>query len=170
MVFVAPPPDLAGTATQAQVAALAGSIPAPATTAPMAEKTGASIGTQTAKFALEDHQHPRLTSTTMATVAAGSTVAVSFTRSFVNKPGMVMTEMEGDSSASAQPATFKVQSWTVDSNGAYVGAVIKVWRAQVVPQNLATLLLGAIFNLFGASVVGTQFSCIAVARSDVSSS
>ena len=36
-----------------------------------------------------------------------------------------------------------------------------------IPQNLVNLLLGAVFNLFGAAVVGTRFSLIAVARSDV---
>lgn len=145
----------------------ASAVPQPASSAPMAEKTGAAIGSATTKFALEDHQHPRLTSTTLATVASGSTVTVTFTRSFTNKPGMVMTEIEGDATGSAQPAIFKVQSWTQDANSLYTGAVIKVWRAQVIPQNLATLLLGAIFSIFGASVVGTQFSVIAVARSDV---
>lgn len=144
-------------------------IPQPATAAPMSEKTGAAVGNATTKFALEDHQHPRLTSTTYATVASGTTVTVPFTRSFTNKPGIVCTEIEGDTATSSQPAVFKVQSWVQDASNNYTGAVIKVWRAQVLPQNLATLLLGAVFNLFSASVVGTQFSCIAVARSDVAS-
>ena len=63
-------------------------------------------------------------------------------------------------------AIFKVQSWTQDG-GNYTGAVIKVWRAQTIPTNLVSLLLGGVFNLFASSVVGTQFSVIAVARSDV---
>lgn len=133
---------------------------------PSAEVTGGASGASTA-IPRDDHSHPRLTSTTMATIATGSTVQVNFTRTFVNKPGMVMTEIEGDTSASAQPAIFKVQSWVQDGGGLYTGAVVKVWRAQVIPQNLATLLLGAIFNLFAASVVGTTFSVVAVARSDV---
>jgi len=51
--------------------------------------------------------------------------------------------------------------------GDYTGCTVRIWRAQTVPQNLATLLLGGVFNLFAASVVGTRFSLIAVARSDV---
>lgn len=152
------------------LAALSAQIPQAATATPRSEMTGGAKGSQMSRFAMEDHQHPRLTSTTTATVASGSTVAVPFTRPFLNKPGVVCTEIEGATGVSAQPAAFKVESWATDANGAYSGCVIRVWRSQTVPQNLATLLLGAVFNLFSASVVGTQFSCIAVARSDVSSS
>lgn len=142
-------------------------IPQPANTAPMAEKTGAAIGAATSRFALEDHQHPRLTSTTYATVASGNTASVTFTRAFASEPGIVCTEIGGDTSVNAQPGVFKVQSWVQDAQSNYIGAVVRVWRSQTVPQNLATLLLGAVFNLFAASVVGTRFSIIAVARSDV---
>lgn len=137
-----------------------------ATDAPLGEATTAAPGDPT-KAQSMNHQHPRLTSTTYATIATGSTVQVNFTRAFVNKPGIDCTEIEGDTSASAQPAIFKVQSWIQDTDSTYIGAVIKVWRGQVVPQNLVSLLVGAVFNLFGASVVGTQFCCIAIKRSDV---
>lgn len=49
----------------------------------------------------------------------------------------------------------------------YTGCTVRIWKAQTIPQNLATLLLGSVFNIFAASVVGTRFSLIAVARSDV---
>jgi hypothetical protein len=149
-------------------ALMAASVPQPATVTPRSEMTGGAIGVQPTRFALEDHQHPRLTSTTAAMVTTGSTATLAFTRPFLNKPGVVCTEIEGATGTAAQPAVFKVDSWVTDANGAYTGCVIRVWRSQTVPQNLATLLLGAVFNLFSASVVGTQFSCIAVARSDVS--
>jgi len=147
-------------------------VPKPANAAPLAEKTGADKGAITGRYALEDHQHPRLTSTTIATITAGSTATVMFTRAFSNEPGTVFTEIGGDTSANAQPASFKVQSWmretmTPTPSGAYVGAVVRAWRSQVVPQTLTTLLLSAVYNLFTASVVGTRFSIIAVARSDV---
>lgn len=142
-------------------------IPQPSISIPASEAVTGNAGTDPAKFSMEGHAHARLTSTTMATVASGSTASVAFTRTFGTKPGMVMTEIEGDTSASAQPAIFKVQSWVQDGSSNYIGAVVKVWRAAVIPQNLATLLLGAVFNLFGSSVVSTNFSVIAVARSDV---
>lgn len=146
---------------------IAATMPKPSVAAPSGEATTPTAGSDPAKFAQEGHRHPRLTSTTMATVATGSTVQVTFTRTFANKPGMVMTEIEGDTAATSQPAVFKVQSWVQDASLNYTGAVIKVWRSQVVPQSLATLLLSAVFNLFSASVVGTNFCVIAIARSDV---
>lgn len=156
-----------GLSQDAVASLISASVPQPSVAAPSGEATTPTAGSNPAAFAQEGHRHPRLTSTTMATVTSGSTVSVTFTRTFVNKPGMVMTEIEGDTAATSQPAVFKVQSWVQDASLNYTGAVIKVWRSQVVPQNLATLLLSAIFNLFSASVVGTNFCVIAIARSDV---
>ncbi|MBB4857020.1 hypothetical protein HNO88_000317 [Novosphingobium chloroacetimidivorans] len=151
----------------------------------MAEKTGAAVGTATSRYALEDHQHPRLTSTTVTTIASGNTVAVEFTRPFLNEPGIVYEELPptastttpaaGDTAASAQPTQSKVIAWTKGPTTLlpnalatdFTGCTLRVWKAQTVPQNLVTLLLGSVFNLFAASVVGTRFSIIAVARSDV---
>jgi hypothetical protein len=134
--------------------------------APMAEAVTPGAGSGTG-ITRDTHQHPRLTSVTYATIAAGNTVQVDFTRTFVNKPGLDCLEENVPTTGAAQPALFGVASWVQDGQNRYTGVVIRVWRAQAVPQNLATLLLGAVFNLFGASVVGTSFSCIAVARSDV---
>lgn len=155
----------------------AAAVPKPANTAPMAEKTGAAIGGATSRYALEDHQHPRLTSTTVGFVAAGNTATIVFTRTFASEPGIVYQELPpaadtttpvaADTAATAQPTQSKVIAWTKDANGAFTGCTIRVWKAQTVPQNLATVLLGGVFNLFAASVVGTRFSIIAIARSDV---
>lgn len=152
-------------------------VPKPANTAPMAEKTGAAIGGATTRYALEDHQHPRLTSTTVGTVAAGNTATVTFTRAFTNEPGIVYQELPltadttapaaADTAATAQPTQSKVIAWTKDANGNFTGCTLRVWKAQTIPTNLVTLLLGGVFNLFAASVVGTRFSLIAIARSDV---
>ncbi len=111
----------------------------------------------------DDHQHPRLTSTTMATIGPANTVTVTFTRNFINAPGIVFTEING---AATQPAVFKVESWVM-TGSLYTGCVVRAYRSQTVPQNLVNLLLSAVFNIFGASASGTVFSCIAVARSDV---
>jgi hypothetical protein len=67
--------------------------------------------------------------------------------------------------ADGQPVVFKVKTWTVDGNGNYVGCVIKGYRAQAVPQNLVSLLLGGVFNLFAGSASGVEFSLIAVQAS-----
>lgn len=133
----------------------------------------------------DDHRHPRLTSTTQATIATGNTASVMFTRSFVNEPGIDYQELPptadtttptaADTNANAQPTNSKVVAWmkgptTLLPDAAatdYTGCVVRVWRSQTIPTNLVTLLLGGVFNLFAASVVGTRFSIIAVARSDV---
>lgn len=151
-------------------------MPQPANTAPMAERATASVGAQTARFALEDHQHPRLTSVTTGSIASGNTAVVAFTRSFSAEPGIdyielpptptTTTPVAGDLAATAQPTACKVVAWTMDGVN-YTGCTIRVFKSQTIPQNLVTLLLGAVFNLFGASVVGTRFSLIAIARSDV---
>lgn len=167
----------------AQVAGKAdvSAIPQPATTMPMAEKTGAAVGTIDSRYARADHQHPRLTSTTYATLAADGTATVAFTRSFVNKPGVNMTETDV---AGKQPLICAVQSWVQDKDGAYTGCIIRGQRAQVLPtinplSGVLTLLSAVVtgvnsalamltnYNVFGGSVTGASVSVIAVARSDV---
>ena len=179
---------------QAQVDALAASIatkadasalPQPATATPKFEMTGGAVGSTPARYAREDHQHPRLTSTTYATLAADGTATVPFTRAFTNKPGVVMTEVEA---AGTQPLVCVVQSWvretmTPTPSGPYVGVVIKGYRSQLLPTLAPIaggLLLGPLIsavnaingnlssaNIFGGSASGASVSVIAVARSDV---
>lgn len=165
---------------------LQAAIPQPATTMPQPEKTGAAIGSTPSNFAMADHQHPRLTSTNYATLASDGTATVTFTRSFVNQPGVNMTEVDA---AGKQPLVCSVQSWvretmTPTPSGAYVGCVIKGQRAQMLPtinplSGTITLLSGVItgvngivsaltgYNVFGGGVAGASVSVIAVARSDV---
>lgn len=164
-------------------------LPLPADIMPKSEATTAAKGSEQKRYALEDHQHPRLTSTTKATIASGSTVAVAFTRTFVNKPGITCTEEPPDTGTmSPNPATFRVESrvrevMTPTPSGAYTGCVIKVWRSRPLPT-MTPLTIGALltavvtgvnalitaltnYDIFGASAVGTTFSCIAIQRSDV---
>lgn len=163
----------------------ASAIPQPATTTPKSEMTGGAVGALPTRYAREDHQHPRLTSTTVGSVTAGNTATIDFTRAFTNEPGIDYSELPpaadtatpaaADTAANQQPTMHKVISWKFGPSaampnapaGSYTGCTIRVWKAQTVPTNLATLLLGGVFNLFAASVVGTRFSLIAIARSDV---
>lgn len=121
----------AAVATKADASA----IPQPAAITPHPEKTGGAKGSEPTRFALEDHQHPRLTSTTYASLAADGTATVSFTRTFVNQPGVNMTEVDA---AGKQPLVCSVQSWvretmTPTPAGAYIGCIIKGQRAQMLP-------------------------------------
>ncbi|WP_370309304.1 hypothetical protein [Sphingobium abikonense] len=174
-------------ASQTALDAVAASVPAPAVSDPKSEAVNAAKGAQTGRFALEDHQHPRLTSTTIGTIGGSGTATISFTRSFTKEPGMVITEIPGTLPPQSMPATFKVESWvrevmTPTPSGAYIGCVVRCWRGQLLPTmnqvSVASLLSGVIgglntviaaltgFNVFGASANGTAFSCIAVQRSD----
>lgn len=164
--------------TQAELQA---AVPKPATTAPLSERTGASVGEQDTRFAKEDHQHPRLTSTTYATLNAQGQAVVTFSRSFVNKPGLNLTET--DATTSTQPLVLRGLGWTTDGQGLYTGVTIQGLRAQMLPtlNPVSGILSGVItgtnalvsaltgYNIFGGSASGANVSVIAVARSDVSS-
>lgn len=171
-------------ASTADVDALKAQIPQAANTTPQQEKTGGDVGLADSRYAKADHQHPRLTSTTYATLASDGTATVAFTRTFVNKPGVNMTEVD---SVGKQPLVCSVQSWVQDGNALYTGCVIKGQRAQLLPNMPAlsgtlTLLTQVItgvnsviaaltqFNVFAGPASGASVSVIAVARSDVSAS
>lgn len=171
-------------ASTADVDAVKAQIPQAANTTPQQEKTGGNVGDVDMRYAKADHQHPRLTSTTYSTLASDGTATVAFTRSFVNKPGVNMTEVD---SVGKQPLVCSVQSWTQDINGLYTGCVIKGQRAQLLPNmpalsgtlTLLTQVLAGVngviaaltqFNVFAGPASGASVSVIAVARSDVSSS
>ncbi len=151
---------------------------------PRREATQAAPGTGTG-IPRDDHQHPRLASAVVGSITAGNTATIAFTRTFSAEPTIDYCELpptpdttvpaSADTAGAAQPTMAKVIAWTMGPTAAlpnaaptdYTGCTIRVWKSQTVPQNLATLLLGGVFNLFAASVVGTRFSVIALARSDV---
>jgi hypothetical protein len=143
--------------TQAAVAAPV----AFASAAPSAEAVVASAGALDLS-ARGDHAHPRLTSVTVQSTDSGGNATVTFTRTFTKKPGVIL---EGYDSGS-QPLTFTVSAFQQDGSLNYSGCTIKAYRSQVVPQNLATLLLGGVFNLFGGTVGVVEFSCVAIQASN----
>lgn len=164
-------------ADASDLAALAGTVPSVATTTPLPEATQPAAGSQALGVSSAGHQHPRLTSTTYGTIGVTGTTTITFTRSFASQPGVVMTEVGG---SGAQPAVFKVDSW-IQTSGAYIGCVVRGWRAQVMPtltpvNGLLTAVITGIntlaaalsqFNVFAAPATGTVFSCVAIQRSDV---
>lgn len=159
-------------------------LPMPATAAPKSEATGAATGAVQTRYALEDHQHPRLTSTTYAALNGSGQATIAFTRTFVNKPGLNLTET--DATAASQPLVLRAIAWVRDGNGLYTGVTIQGMRAQMLPtinplSGTLTLLSGVItgvntlvgqltgYNIFGGSASGANVSVIAIARSDVPS-
>lgn len=158
-------------------------LPTPATAKPRSEMTGGATGDQVARYALEDHQHPRLTSTTYATLGSSGQATVTFSRTFANKPGINLTET--DAASGSQPLVLRGLGWVQDATGLYTGVTIAGSRAQLLPtltplsgvltllgqvitgvNGLVTTLTG--YNIFGGSAAGATVSVIAVARSDVS--
>lgn len=111
-----------------------------------------------------DHQHPRLTSSTAATLGSNGEVTVTFTRSFPVQPSVICTLIEA---ADNQPVIFKVKSWVQDANGNYTAAVVKGYRLTTLPASLTLLSALISFNISGGSSAGAQFSCIALAASTV---
>lgn len=154
-------------------------VPNPAISLPLAEKTGAATGSEVSRYALEDHQHPRLTSTTYATLDASGQATITFTRTFTNKPGLNLTET--DAVAGSQPLVLRGLTWTQDAQLRYTGVVIQGLRAQLLPalqpvNGLLTVVITGVntvvtsltgFNIFGGAASGASISVIAVARSDM---
>ncbi|RZA08841.1 MAG: hypothetical protein EOP02_36235 [Proteobacteria bacterium] len=179
------PETSTGLATDQVQALINQMMPKPALVTPSAEALGGNPGTDPAKYAQEGHQHPRLTSTTYATLDGSGQATVAFSRSFANKPGLNLTET--DAAVGAQPLVIRGVSWVQDATSRYTGVVIQGQRAQMLPtinplSGTIALLSGVItgvnglvsaltnYNVFGGSAVGATVSVIAVARSDVSAS
>lgn len=173
------------TVTQADVtSAIAAVMPQPANAPPKSETIGAATGTVTTRYALEDHQHPRLTSTTYTVLDSNGQATVMFSRSFANKPGLNLTET--DAATMTQPLVLRATAWMQDGQARYIGVTIQGQRAQLLPQinplsGTLTLVSGVVsgvngvvsqlttYNVFGGSSAGATVSVIAVARSDVAS-
>lgn len=171
-------------ASQAAVAALAAQMPQAASTTPQPEKTGGDVGAVDTRYARADHQHPRLTSTTYATLDIMGKATVAFSRTFVNKPGLNLTET--DAAEFSQPLVLRGLGWIKDANGLFTGVTIQGSRAQLLPtitpvstsliaiattiaavnSNVVTPLTN--YNVFGGTAFGAVVSVIAVARSDIS--
>lgn len=168
-----------------QVQALvAAAVPQPATTTPASETTGGNVGTDPTQYAQKGHQHPRLTSTTYATLDGSGQATITFSRTFFNKPGLNLTET--DAATGSQPLVLRGITWQRDVNGLYTGVTIQGQRAQMLPTinplsgtlTLVTQVVTGVnalvtaltnYNVFGGNAAGATVSVIAIARSDVAS-
>lgn len=130
----------------------------PSTTAPSSEVTGGSSGSDPRAFSMGDHRHPRLTSVTKATLDGSGLATVTFTRSFANEPGVVLTAI---APGGTQPVTLQVQSW-VQTGANYTGCVVKGYRAQTLPAVIALLSALLNYDIFAGSASGVGVSVIAV--------
>lgn len=157
-------------------------IPQASTSTPATDQVDGTPGSAPMRFSQEGHSHPTIRSTTYITLGANGQAFALFSRTFTNKPGLVLAET--DAVAGSQPLVLRGLDWQKDANGRFYGVTIEGKRAQLLPQltaisGLISLLSGVIngvnsfvttltgYNVFGGSVVGATVSVSALARSDV---
>lgn len=105
-----------------------------------------AIGAEIARYALEDHQHPRLTSATSVTLDANGVGTVMFSRTFPTEPVTTFMAIMPTNG----PIICEIQSW-VRSGSDYTGAVVKGYR--VGTQTLASVqVLGIAVGVGGQTV------------------
>lgn len=144
--------------------ALKTEVPAPANVAPKGEARSAATGAQSMKYALEDHQHPRLTSATIVTLDGTNTATVTFTRTFAAEPSIDLTPI---APGGTQPVILQVDSWIQDGGGLYTGCVIRGYRMNTLPASLTLLTALVNFSVSSGSASGVRVSVIALQNSTV---
>lgn len=156
-------------------------IPVASTATPSAEKVGGNAGTDPQRFAMEGHQHPRLTSTTGATAVTpnshtigsdGLSAAIMFTRSFSFEPGIDIMPIKPNASDILLPPY--VSDWVMGTGvdaGKYVGVIIGWKKLQMSSTAVTILNISVLASQTPTQVAatGVRFSCIAIARSDLGS-
>ncbi len=135
---------------------MGGKVPTPLSdTPPDPESTSARAGAMT-EASRADHAHPRLTSSHSGLVLnASGVLAVTFTRSFTQKPSIVLTPVVPV--GETQPTVLAVQSYT-GSAGNWTGCTVRGWKAQIVSVSI----LGVNVNALGGSAAGSEFTLIAL--------
>lgn len=139
MAEVGPSIDMSGLALKSEV-------PQAATTAPRSEATSATVGAQAMKYAREDHQHPRITSSRNLTLDANGEGVATFTRAFSTEPVAAFAQITGV----AGPCIFQIVSWIMTGSD-YTGANIKGWKMEGPSQTLASVTIVGI-----SAAVGSQ--------------
>lgn len=133
-------------------------VPAPAKDTPPEAGVKGSVGAKP-EYARADHTHEVRARRKRVTLAAGTGTYAGkfvatwvFDKPFATKPIIVCApEDDGGHPVAAAAVT---ASFTQDTAGLWTSVVVRGWRSQPIPQNLVSLLVGGVFNLFGASAVG----------------
>jgi len=76
-------------AAQARADAAVAAIPLPAIAPPLTDTMGGAIGTDTTRFALATHKHPRITDTQIVTTVTGGTFSGTYPAGFFSIPPTV---------------------------------------------------------------------------------
>lgn len=160
-----------GDVQSAVSSAVQGIVPQPATSVPPEAGTKGGIGIAP-RYAREDHTHEVRARRKRVTLAAGTGIYLNkfvatwvFDKPFATKPIIVCApEDDGGNPVNVAAVT---ASFTQDANGLWTSVVVRGWRSQPIPQNLVTLLLGGVFNLFGASAAGVVVGLTAAEETPV---
>lgn len=161
------------------VGAVQALMPQPASEAPKPEGGSAQRGATLGRFAMEDHQHPRLTSAQVGTLDSAGKATIMFQngatpRTFASEPAISMMAVENDTKS---PPDFKVMQFLDDvgqpwaAGKPYGGAIVYGTRARALPGlNAVTDLLGGVVSKLTGFVpnepaAGVKFSIIALQQS-----
>ena len=146
-------------------AAVEAAVPKPATATPPEAGTKGGTGTGV-RYAREDHTHEVRARRKRVTLAANGTAVWAFDKPFATKP-IIVCAPEDDGGLPVVCVPVK-GSWTQDVNGLWTGVTVKGVRAQNIPQNLVSLLLGGVFNLFAGTAAGVVVGLTAAEETPVS--
>ena len=156
-----------------------GLVPKPAIASPQPEQTGGKVGSETRRFALEDHQHKRLTSVTAGTAAVpgshtikadGLSPQIIFTQLFAAEPGVDVIAIKPSAADILLPPYIAEWVMGVGADADKYAGVVIGWKKLQMSSTTATVLnvsLLASNSPVQVPAAGVRFSCIAVARSDM---
>ncbi|MDR7037394.1 hypothetical protein J2X36_002141 [Methylobacterium sp. BE186] len=152
------PRSIVSEAQAAAEAAAQAIMPKPATTLPAAAGTKSVTGTETTRYALEDHTHEVRARRARVTLGANGSAVWKFDRPFATRPG-IWCQWEDDGGRPVYAFPVK-GSWTQDAAGQWTGVTIRGQRQQVLPAiNLLASVAG--FDVFGGSAAGCVIACMA---------
>lgn len=133
-----------GVSTQAQA-------PLPAISAPPSEVVGGQVGSQ-ARYAREDHTHPRISRTMTVTTVAGGTFSGTWNTPLPGAPAVILTPIAANASTDCQltaaPTTTGFQG--------------RCWTAQTLAINAAGVAAGLNLNPVANTAAGVQVQVIAL--------
>lgn len=146
-------------------------VPKPATAVPPEAGTKGAVGAKP-EYARADHTHEVRARRKRVTLAAGTGAYAGkfvatwvFDKPFATKP-IIVCSPEDDAGNPVSVAAITA-SFTQDANGQWTSVVVRGWRSQPIPQNLVTLLLGGVFNLFAGSAAGVVVGLTAAEETPV---
>lgn len=125
-------------------------VPQPPSTAPKTEAASAVTGSDIMRYALDDHQHPSISSRTKVTLDANGAATTMFSKTFASEPELGFAKKPG---GPVGPCVFEVDSWVM-SGSDYIGANIKGYRLTP-PQTQPTQVVLGITLVLGGNAIAT---------------